>query len=148
MALIPYPLDFWNTFAVEAEADLHIGSFVDSVGKAAYGALDSQSKEAILMQTSLQMKLCPNIRLPDTLETDLSLAQCYLVVHALETDMMAYDANSKAITSESVDVISVTYDASKKGSNSDFPTMVSALLKQYGCSGTSGGFSQIPLGRA
>jgi len=148
MALIPYPLDFWNTFAVEAEADLHIGSFVDSVGKTAYGALDSPSKEAILMQTSLQMKLCPKIRLPDTLETDLSLAQCYLVVQALTIDMMAYDANDKAIIEEHAGAVGVSYDVRLKGSSSEFPPMVIGLLSQYGCKGVSRGFSQSYVGRS
>ena len=147
MALIIYPTEFWNTFASVAAADIIIGGFVASDGQAAYLALDEAGKEAILSQTALQMKLCKNIVLPDTLESDLEVAQCYLVVHALTTDMLSFDSNDRAVTSESVDVISVSYDASKKGSNGDFPPMVSALLGQYGCTGTSGSFGQISLGR-
>ena len=143
-----YPLDGWNSFLTVVQADFYIGSFPTSNGKTTYEALpDDASKEAWLIQTALQIKLCNNIKLPDTLTGDLELAQSYMIIHALEVDMIAYDANARAITSETVDVISVTYDASLKGSTTDFPPMTSALLKQYGCSGRSGGFKQIPLGR-
>lgn len=148
MALIQYPLDNWNTFADVASADIIIGGFVASDGQAAYLALDVAGKEAILAQTAMQIKFCPSITLPETNETDLQQGQCYLVVHALTVDMVAYDANEKAITSEAVDSLSVSYDTSKKGSNSDFDSMTSMLLKQYGCSGQSSSFGMINLGRA
>ena len=148
MALTLYPADGWDTFIDVTSADAVIGNMFDSAGKTAYENLDPTGKEAILRQTALQIKLCPSIRLPETNEPDLGYAQCYLSIHALTTDMMSYDANNKAISSETVDVISVTYDVNKKGSNSDFDNMTSALLKQYGCSGKSSGFKQTFLGRS
>ncbi len=147
MALIIYPTDYWDTFASVQIADTIIGNFVVSAGQTAYLALDEAGKEAILRQTALQMKLCPSIVLPETLENDLELAQCYLTTHALTTDMLSFDANDKAITGERVDTLGVTYDVDKKGSNSDFDDMTSALLKQYGCNNQASGFTQISLGR-
>ena len=148
MALILYPLENWDSFASVAAADIIIGGFVTSDGQTAYLALDESGKEAILRQTALQIKLCPNIVLPATLENDLEVAQCYLTIHALTVDMLSFDSNDKAITGERVDTLGVTYAVSKKGSNSDFDTMTSMLLKQYGCSGQSSGFSQVSLGRS
>ena len=83
-----------------------------------------------------------------TLENDLEVAQCYLTVHALTVDMLAFDYNDKAITGERVDTLGVTYDVDKKGSASDFDTMTQALLSQYGCSNSNTGFRQSFLGRA
>ena len=147
MALILYPQDNWDSFASVSAADIIIGGFVTSAGQTAYLALDEAGKEAILRQTALQIKLCPSMVLPDTLENDLEVAQCYLTVHALTTDMLAFDSNDKAITSERVDTLAVTYDVDKKGSNAEFDNMTSALLAQYGCNAQSSGFKQISLGR-
>ncbi len=144
--LIIYPDEHYDSFLSVANCTVLSDRYI--TGNKFGQLADDAAKEVILRQTALQIAACSNIVLPTTVTTDLAMAQMYLVEHALTTDMMSYDANARAVTSETVDVISVTYDASKKGSNSDFPTMVSALLKQYGCSGTSGGFSQIPLGRA
>jgi len=148
MALILYPTDNWNSFASVQVADIIIGGFVASDGQAAYLAGDDAYKEAILTQTALQIKLCPNISLPATLENDLELAQCYLVTHALTVDMMSYDANDRAVTKEQVGTLSVEYDANLKGDVSEFDSMTSALLKQYGCSNKSSGFGQSYLGRS
>ena len=147
MALIIYPQPSWDTFASVEIADLIIGGSVVDAGVTAYLDLDETGKEQILRQTALQIKLCPSIVLPDDNTSDLELAQCYLVTHAISMDMIAYDPYDKAVTAESVDSLSVAYDASKKGSNADFPTMTQALLKQYGCSGQTSSFSQVFLGR-
>jgi len=148
MAIVKYPTDSWNSFLDVAQADLIIGDMVQGDGATKYANLATPEKEAILIQTAMQMRFCPSIKLPDTLEPELEVAQAYLIVHALEVDMMSYDANGRAITSETVDVISVSYDASKKGLNSDFPPMVSNILSRYGCIGKSGGFKQVSLGRS
>ena len=148
MSLILYPTDNWNSFASVQAADIIIGGFVASDGQAAYLAGDEAYKEAILTQTALQIKLCPNISLPDTLESDLELAQSYLVVHALTVDMMSYDANDRAVTKEQVGTLSVEYDANLKGDVSEFDTMTSALLKQYNCQSSKGGWGQSYLGRS
>lgn len=148
MALIVYPTANWDSFNSEADATTKITGFAASEGKTAYLALDEAGKEAILRQTALQIKLCPSIVLPDGIESDLALAQCYLTVHALSVDMMSYDANSNAITSEKVGSLAVSYNSHKKGSNSAFDTMTQALLKQYGCKSQKSGFSQSYIGRS
>ena len=142
-----YPIVNWDSFISVVDADTLISGFVASNGVTAYLTLDTEGKEAILRQTALQMKLCKNITLPDTNESDLGLAQCYLTVHALETNMLSFDSNERAVTSETVDVISVTYNANLKGSNYDFPYIVSNILGQYGCTGKSSGAKQVFLGR-
>jgi len=147
MALILYPLDNYDTFVSVADADIIIGNFVPDAGTVAYLALDETGKEQILRQTALQIKLCSNIILPETLENDLELAQCYLTTHALQVDMIAYDPTSKSITAESVDVIATAYDVSAKDDADTFPSMVSSLLSQYGCTNASGGFSQSVVSR-
>jgi len=146
--LVPFPQNSWNTFADGAMADLIIGDMVKGEGVTKYLNLSQPEKEAILVQTAMQIRACPSIKLPTEADSILNIAQCYLIVHALEVDMMSYDANGRAITNETVDVISVSYDARYKGLNSDFPPMVRNLLSGFGCSGVSGGFKQVPLGRA
>jgi len=148
MALIIYPDTNWNSFISVVNADTTVGGFVTSKGKTAYDALDANGKEAILRQTALQIKLCPSMVLPDDIESDLEQAQCYLVIHALSVDMMAYDANGNAIVSENVGSLGVSYDTNKKGSNSDFDTMTQMLLKQYGCRSQKRGFGQTYVGRS
>ena len=148
MALVIFPLDNYDSFVSVADADAIIGGFVVSDGQTAYLAGDEAYKEAILKQTCLQIRLCPNISLPADIENNLELAQCYLVVHALTVDMMSYDPYDKAVTKESVSTISTEYDVNMKGDASDFDTMTSALLKPYGCSNKSSGFSQSYIGRS
>ncbi len=149
MALILYPTDNWNSFASVQAADIIIGGFVASDGQAAYLAGDEAFKEAILTQTALQIKLCKNISLPGTLESDLELAQCYLVVHALTVDMMSYDANARAVSEEHAGAVGQSYDTKYKSSdNTEFDPMTKALLSQYGCTQTSGGFTQSYVGRS
>ena len=148
MALIIFPLDNYDSFVSVVDADAIIGGFVVSDGQTAYLAGDEAYKEAILKQTCLQIRLCPNISLPADIESNLELAQCYLVVHALTVDMMSYDANDRAVTKEQVGTLSVEYDANLKGDVSEFDSMTSALLKQYGCNNKSSGFGQSYLGRS
>ena len=145
--LIIYPTIDWNSFISVADADIIIEGFTPSVGKDAYLALDEAGKEAQLRQASFNIRLCPNITLPDDTTLYLEMATCYLVVHEMTIDTMSYDPNDKAITSESVDTLSVTYDAQKKGNADDFPPIVSTFLKDYGCQKTSTGFRQVSLGR-
>ena len=145
MALIVYPTADWNTFMDEATADAVIGAMV---GGDAFTILSSEEKEAYLKKTALSIRLCPNITLPDVVTSDLELAQGYLTLHALSVDMLAYDPNERAVTSESVDVISVSYDAGMKKDADAFPPIVQDLLRQYGCSKSSGGFSQGYVGRS
>lgn len=148
MALIIYPEDNWNSFISIADADITIGAFVASPGQEKYLGYDDAQKEAILKQTALQIKLCKNITLPDEATYDLELAQCYLTTHALEVNMIAYDASADSVTAESVGEISVAYDTNKKDTNDSFPPMVTSILSQYGCKSTSGGFSQGYVGRS
>lgn len=150
MGLIIYPADLWQSFTTVLEADLIISTFVESEGKAVWGSYtDDAPKEAILAQTGLQIKLCPGIKLPDAVTTDLELAQCYLVIHALTTDMLSFDANSKAISEEHAGAVGVSYDTSLKADdNMTFDPMTQALLRQYGCSSSNSGFSQSYLGRS
>lgn len=144
--LIVYPDTDWNTFVDIANADTLIGGMVQNENTVAYLAQDDTQKEATLTQTAMQIRLCNNITLPDTAEHDLQLAQCYLAVYSMGTDMTAYDPNEKAITYEKVGSLATAYQAGMKGSNSDFDTMTKSLLKQYGCSGSSG-FSQSTVAR-
>ena len=145
MALIIYPDTGWDSFVSVADADTIIGGFTSDGG---YSALDAAGKEAILKQTALQIRLCPNIVLPDAVESDLELAQCYLTTHALTTDMLSFDSADRAVTKEKVGEIEVAYDSSYKATdNSGFPTLVYQLLSRYGCRNTASGFSQGTLFR-
>ncbi len=144
--LIIYPDEHYDSFISVATCTMLSDRYI--TGNKFASLADDTEREVILRQTALQIASCPNITLPDAVTVELQMAQMWLVEHALTTDMMAYDANDRAITSETVDVLSVSYDANKKGSNGDFPTMVRSLLSQYGCIGTGGGFNQIPLCRS
>jgi hypothetical protein len=147
MALIIYPEEGYNSFITTVDADAIIGGFVVSDGVSKYLALDEASKEAILRQTALQIKLCPNMVLPDTNESDLGLAQCYLTIHALTVDMISYDPSARSITEERVDTLGVSYDIYHKEANSHFDPITRQLLSQYGCS-SGGSFSQVAMGRS
>lgn len=133
MALIIYPAADWNSFITVAAADVIIGGFVSDNG---YLSLDAAGKEAILKQTALQISLCPGITLPAAVTPQLEIAQCYLTTYAMTADMLSFDPNGAAINAESVDVISVSYDTGLKGSAADFPPIVQAILKPYGCGKT------------
>ncbi len=62
--------------------------------------------------------------------------------------MIAYDANEKAVSEEHAGEVGQSYDTNFKASdNSSFPPIVNDLLKLYGCTKRSGGFSQPFLGR-
>ena len=143
--LIIYPSEFWDSFLSVADCTTLSNRYVS--GNKFATLADDAAREIILRQTALQINQCPNMELPTNVTTDLAMAQMYLVEHALTTDMIAYDANDRAITSERVDTLAVTYDTDKKGSSDDFPPMVSSFLKQYGCNNTNSGFAQISLGR-
>ena len=143
MALIIYPNENWNSFITVLDADLLITGFVDSVGKTSYEALDSDGKEAILKQSTLQIKL-KNCKLPDTLESNLEYAECYQTVHALTVDTMSYDPNSKSISSESVGELSVTYNTNYKDNGTDvLAPIVEQLLANYSCNIESSSFGQV-----
>lgn len=145
MALIVYPAEDWDSFVSVLRADEIIGNFVDDAG---FLAMDEATKEAYLRQTALQISLCKNITLPDDIAQGLEVAQCYLVTHAIGIDMIAYDPNDSAINSEAVDTIKVSYDTALKNGAGTFPPMVQSLLSPYGCTSTSGGFSQTYAGRS
>lgn len=147
MALIAYPATDWNTFGDLATIDANINAMVVSANVTAYLALTLAEKEAILIQTARQIRLCGKITLPETLEDDLVLAQSYLAVYAVGLDMLEYDPNNKAVTYEKVGDIATAYANGQKGSNTDFDPMTSSLLKQYGCRGRSSGFSQSTVTR-
>ena len=146
MALIIYPTDSWDSFLDVSTCETLSDAYIS--GNKFSQLTDEPQKEAVLRQTALQIKTCKSIVLPEFIEVELQLAQMYLVEQALTLDMIAYDPNDKAITGESVDTISVSYDTSKKGSNGDFTPMVNSLLSQYGCTRASGGFSQVSVGRS
>ena len=149
MALIVYPLENWDSFVDETRAIALIGGFVSSAGTLAFEALDSTGKEAILRQTALQIRLCPNIILPTDNESNLEYAQCYLTTHALITNMLSFDANDKSISEEHAGEVGVSYDTKLKASdNTEFDPMTKALLKNYGCKSSNRGFSQSYVGRS
>ena len=147
MALIVYPTDDWDTFIDVTESDSIITGMVQNDNTRAYLTLQVDQKEAVLRQTATQIRLCSNITLPEDNEGDLQLAQCYLTVHAMGVDMTAYDPNEKAVTYEKVGSLATAYQAGMKGSSTDFDSMTSSLLRQYGCSGQSSGFSQSKVAR-
>ena len=147
MALIVYPAQNWDTFIDIATADILIGGMAQNANTVEYLAMDDTAKEAILMQTALQIRLCKNITLPDDIESDLELAHAYLTAYAIGTDMVSYDPNGKAITYEKVGSLATAYQAGMKGSNQDFDPMTKSLLSQYGCSGGGSGFTQSTVSR-
>ena len=131
--LILYPLDDANSFVDVTEADAIIGGFVPSDGKAAYLALLEADKEAYLKQAYLQIVSCGGITLPETSESALGSAQCYLVVYSQTVETVNVDPNERAVTAERVDSLAVSYDADKRVSSDTFPPMVYSLLRTYGC---------------
>ncbi len=145
MALVTYPHPDWESFINVASADAFIASYPDDKG---WGKLTPAQKESIVMDTATMIRLCPNIKLPATMELDLGLAQGHLIRQYLSVDMFAYDPNSKALTEEHAGSVGHSYDARlRASSNLEFPPMVYALLKKYGCM-KSGGFTQVNMGRA
>jgi len=137
--LILYPLDDANSFVDVTEADAIIGGFVPSEGKTAYLALLEADKEAYLKQAFLQISSCSGITLPDTSESALGTAQCYLVVYSQTVETVNVDVNERAVTGERVDSLGVTYDSDKRVSSDTFPPMVYSLLRGYGCQNNSSG---------
>jgi len=131
--LILYPLDDANSFVDVTEADTIIGGFVPSDGKTAYLALLEADKEAYLRQAFTQISSCSGITLPDTSESALGTAQCYLVVYSQTVETVNVDPNERAVTGERVDTLGVTYDSDKRVSSDTFPPMVYSLLRPYGC---------------
>jgi len=144
--LIIYPDEHYDSFISVATCTTLSDRYI-SGNK--FGLLaDDVAKEVILRQTALQISQCKNITLPSNVESGLAMAQMYLVEQALQTDMMAYDANDKAIIEEHAGAVGVSYDVRLKGSSTEFPPMVIGLLSQYGCKGSSRGFSQSYVGRS
>ncbi len=147
MALIIYPTADYDSFISVADCETTSDAYI-------YGNKFSQlatveGKEAILRQTCLSIRQCNNIVLPADIESNLEVAQVYLVEQALTINMIAYDANEGAIIEEHAGAVGASYDSSKKAAdNSAFPPMVSNLLSTYGCTSTSGGFSQGSVGRS
>ncbi len=137
--LVIYPADGADSFVDVAEADIIIGGFVPSEGKTAYLALLEADKEAYLRQAFVQISSCSGITLPDTSETALGTAQCYLVVYSQTVETVNIDVNERAITGERVDSLAVSYDSDKRVSSDTFPPMVYSLLRPFGCQNNSQG---------
>ena len=142
--LITFPVTDWSTFLSEVEADAWMTRQQNDGG---WSNLTIQQKEMLLIQTASMIRLCSGIKLPDTKEDDLKEGHAYLLLQATKVDMTEFDATDRSITSETVDTISVSYDASKKDGVTTFPPMSKLFLEQYGCKSGSGGFSMPKLGR-
>ncbi len=141
--VIIYPEIDYNSFIDETEAASFMGKQINSGYWFDYS---SEQQEMLLVQTASQIRLCPNIVLPETNEEDLKLGQAYLLLQASRVDMTDFDADSRSITKEKVDTLEVEYDVGYKGDKDSFPPMSTLYLNQYGCSSSSG-FSQVSLGR-
>jgi len=139
MALIIYPTVDYDSFTTVVDSTTIITGFVQDTNTIAYLALSDPEKESVLKQTTLQIRTCPGIQLPDTSTSDLQLAQCYLAV-------------ASGISLNSVEVNNIksnkagSVEQSFFESNTAPPTMtpiVYSLLSQYGCkNASSSGFSQ------
>jgi len=143
--LIIYPTADYDSFLSVADCTTLSDSYIANNKFSLLS--DDTEREAVLRQTCLMIKQCPNITLPEDIENDLELSQMYLVEQALTVDMMAYDPNGGSINSEQVDTLAVSYDTSKKEDNDTFPPVVYGLLRRYGCAKPSS-FSQSYLGRS
>ena len=143
--LIIYPLTDWNTFLSEVDADKFMLTQKDDGG---WASLDTAHKEALLVQSASQIRLCKGIKLPTDNELDLREGQAHLLLYTTRTDITEFDPNEKDITKEKVGSLEVNYAYRDKNMNStSFPPMASLFLEQYGCSGNKG-FSQSKTAKA
>ena len=146
MALIIYPADNWDSFATEPQITALIESHVHSEE---WDLLTVSQREIYLRQSTKLIASCPNITLPETPELDLQIAEAFMSVHIMNNSVTDYDLNDRAITSEKVDSIKVTYDPNlKSSSNLSITPMAALYLNQYGCTVKRGGFSQAYVGRS
>ena len=149
--LIIYPAVNANTFANIAIADQVFQEFFPSKALE-WDALSTVEKEAGLLQSFMFMTTCKGLVIPadyghgTTSSSDFILAQVYLAGGRIGHSIFDVDPDARAITSETVGELSVTYDSKYKTSASDAPEMYYQLMGKYGCR-KSGGFGMATLGR-
>lgn len=138
--LIIYPTNDWQTFLSETEADSFMAKQRNDGG---WSTFTTDQKELLLIMTCDQIRLCPNVTLPDTNEVDLKEGQSHLLLQASRNDLTVYDASGKFVTKEKVGSLEVSYSDNRyKFGDVGFPPLAELYLTQYGCSGGGGGFSQ------
>ena len=152
MSLILYPLPNANTFADVSIADQVFQEFFPSKALG-WDALSAVEKEAGLLQSYMYMTTCNGLKIPpeygqagNTISSDFILAQVYLTGGRIGHSIFDVDPDARAITSETVGELSVTYDSKYKTSASDAPEMYYQLMGKYGCRKSSG-FGMASLGR-
>jgi len=149
MALIIYPTQNWNSFA-DLSSLIASATVMYPVEVQAFISLPPEYQEAFASHAGLYIKTCPKITYPDPISTDFIAAQSALMLSmSVSGSGLQRNGNERAITSETVDVLSVTYDVNFKIDGYVAPEYVYRLLSPYGCKDPlkSGGFMQIPLGR-
>ena len=144
--LIIYPDENYDSFISVATCATLSSRYV--IGNEFNKLATDEEKEAILRQSTLMISMCKGITLPATVSKGLEKATMYLANHALEVNMLFYDANDKAIQSETAGAVSMSYFKGEKDGNETFPPMVLSLLNVYGCRGVSRGFSQSYVSRS
>ena len=146
MALIIYPLENWNSFLSEIEAD---GFMVHHPENGDWANKTTEAKEHLLKQTASQIRFCKNIKLPEANETDLREGHAHLLLYAARNDLTEFDANNRAVTYEKAGELAQAFDANKKQSSAlTIPPMAELYLSQYGCKSGNSGFSQTYAGRS
>ena len=155
MGLIIYPLPNANTFAnVQIATQVTQEYFPEKAVE--WDALSDVQKEAGLLQSYMYMTTCKGLKIPkdyghvdSMVSSDFILAQVFLTIGRMGQSVFDIDGNTRAITSETVDTLSVTYDIKYKRADSDAPAMYYQLMSKYGCTGGNGaGFSQSYTGRS
>jgi len=139
--LITYPLPDYTSYIDSAEIKAFALKHTPSFG-VVFGGLTQVEQDNLATEATLQIRICPSFKLePKPAPMDVKLGQLYLMEHLFNNPMGDIDPNARAITSEKVGALAVTYDTALKFDALAFPQIVYNLLAPYGCS-NSKGFSQ------
>ena len=139
--LITYPLPDYTSFIASADIKAFALQYSPTFG-IVFGGLTQAEQDNLATDATLQIRICPSLKLePKPAPMDVKLGQLYLMEHLFNNPMSEIDPNTRAITSEKVGSLAVTYDTVLKVDAWAFPQIVYNLLAPYGCS-NSKGFSQ------
>ncbi len=141
-SLIIYPALNYDSFATMYELDVIMAKIV---GNKAFATLSQDDKELFYRQAAVMIEQCPNITLPVASEDDLVYAQAVIAGTYSTVDINT--VGGRETSEEKVGSLLVKYFQGGAVDISTFPQMAKGYLKQYGCTQSSGTFSQSSVTR-
>ena len=144
--IIVYPATNFNSFATVVELTLVMDGLYPEYG-VKFKAMTPEQQEASAINAGEWIRTCKGLKYPSPLPQDFVLSQVIIMATRVDTDTLAFDGDARAVTSETVGEISVSYDSRYKSDGQEVNPLVYRYLSPYGCS-KAGGFKMAPLGRA